>query len=270
MNMAHCHPCPLQAEAITVSYDRQQVLHRLSIKIPRGETTVIIGPNGCGKSTLLKALARLLTPEHGTILLNGNAIAHQRTREIARTLGMLPQSSQAPDNIRVRDLVAQGRYPHRGRLARWRERDEQALQEAMHATGLTALAERRVDTLSGGQRQRVWLAMVLAQQTATLLLDEPTTWLDVAHQIDLLERMTRLRDSHGKTLVMVLHDLNQACRYATHLVAMKEGEIVAQGRPADVVTPAMIDQVFGLKCIVMDDPVAHTPMIVPLGGFAGP
>lgn len=259
---------PLQADAISVDYDEQRVLQSLSIDIPAGETTVIIGPNGCGKSTLLKSLARLLSPQQGTVWLEGTAIAHQRTRDIARRLGILPQSSHAPADIRVRELVARGRYPHRGLLARWRDQDELAINNAMMATAVAALADRRVDTLSGGQRQRVWLAMVLAQQTPTLLLDEPTTWLDVAHQIELLELMNHLREEHGKTLVMVLHDLNQACRYATHLVAMKEGHIVAQGRPADIVTPEIIETVFGLKCVVIDDPIAHTPMIVPLGGYS--
>lgn len=258
---------PLQAEAISVGYDNQRVLNALSLDIPAGETTVIIGPNGCGKSTLLKSLARLLSPQEGVVRLEGDAIAHQHTRDIARRLGILPQSSHAPEDIRVRDLVARGRYPHRGLLSRWGEQDERAVSKAMTATSVTTLADRRVDTLSGGQRQRVWLAMVLAQQTPTLLLDEPTTWLDVAHQIELLELMNHLRRDHGKTLVMVLHDLNQACRYATHLVAMHAGHIVAQGRPTDIVTPAMIEKVFGLKCIVVDDPIAHTPMIVPLGSY---
>ena len=257
---------PLQAEAISVGYESQRVLNALSLDIPAGETTVIIGPNGCGKSTLLKSLARLLSPQEGIVRLDGHAIAQQRTRDIARRLGILPQASHVPDDIRVRDLVARGRYPHRGLLTRWREQDEHAVNKAMTATAVAELADRRVDTLSGGQRQRVWLAMVLAQQTPTLLLDEPTTWLDIAHQIELLELMNHLRDDHGKTLVMVLHDLNQACRYATHLVAMKAGRIMAQGRPADIVTPEMIEAVFGLACKVIDDPVAHTPMIVPLGG----
>lgn len=268
MNAVYTPAFPLQAEAISVGYDDQRVLDALSLDIPAGETTVIIGPNGCGKSTLLKSLARLLSPQEGTIRLEGETIAHQRTRDIARRLGILPQSSHAPEDIRVRDLVARGRYPHRGLLARWGEQDERAINKAMTATAVTTLSNRRIDTLSGGQRQRVWLAMVLAQQTPTLLLDEPTTWLDVAHQIELLELMNHLRRDHGKTLVMVLHDLNQACRYATHLVAMKAGRIIAQGRPADIVTPTMIETVFGLKCIVVDDPIAHTPMIVPLGGYA--
>ena len=267
MTTAYLPESPLQAENISVGYDDQYVLDALSLDIPAGETTVIIGPNGCGKSTLLKSLARLLSPRSGVVRLEGDVIAHQRARDIARRLGILPQSSHAPDDIRVRDLVARGRHPHRGLLTRWREQDERAVSKAMTATAVASLADRRVDTLSGGQRQRVWLAMVLAQQTPTLLLDEPTTWLDVAHQIELLELMNHLRRDHGKTLVMVLHDLNQACRYATHLVAMKAGHIIAQGRPADIVTPEMINTVFGLKCVVIEDPIAHTPMIVPLGGY---
>ena len=270
MTADHSFPCPLQAEAISVGYENQRVLSSLSLDIPAGETTVIIGPNGCGKSTLLKTLSRLMSPQEGCVRLEGDVIAHQRTRDIARRLGILPQSSHAPEDIRVRDLVARGRYPHRGLLTRWRDQDEHAVNKAMHATGIVELAERRVDALSGGQRQRVWLAMVLAQQTPTLLLDEPTTWLDIAHQIELLELMNHLRIDHGKTLVMVLHDLNQACRYATHLVAMKEGHILFKGHPRDIVTPAMVQAVFGLECVVIEDPVAHTPMIVPLGSYPQP
>lgn len=258
----------LQANALTLGYDKKIVAENLSVAIPDGELTVIIGPNACGKSTLLRTLSRLARPLQGEVLLDGNAIAHYSTKEVARRLGLLPQSSNAPAGISVSELVARGRYPHQPLFGRWRQEDEVAVQQAMLATGVADLAQQQVDTLSGGQRQRVWIAMVLAQQTPLLLLDEPTTWLDIAHQIELLELMQDLNRQHGRTLVVVLHDLNQACRYASHLIAMRDGKIIAQGKPADIVTPALIETIYGLRCMIVDDPVAHTPMIVPLGRAA--
>ncbi|NDL63834.1 ATP-binding cassette domain-containing protein [Acerihabitans arboris] len=255
----------LRAEHLTLGYDKKIIVRDLSIAIPDGELTVIIGPNACGKSTLLRTLSRLMRPNQGTVWLDGREIGSYATKEVARRLGLLPQSSSAPGDITVGDLVARGRYPHQSLLSRWSERDEQAVLEAMRATGVGELAGRSVDTLSGGQRQRVWIAMVLAQQTPLLLLDEPTTWLDIAHQIDLLELMRDLNRNGGHTLVVVLHDLNHACRYATHLVAMRDGRILAQGAPGDIVTAELVEQVFGLRCMIIDDPVSHTPMIVPLG-----
>ena len=258
----------LQGNALTLGYDKKIVAENLSVTIPDGELTVIIGPNACGKSTLLRTLSRLASPLRGEVLLDGNAIAHYATKEVARRLGLLPQSSSAPAGISVSELVARGRYPHQPLFGRWRQEDEAAVQQAMLATGVADLAQQQVDTLSGGQRQRVWIAMVLAQQTPLLLLDEPTTWLDIAHQIELLELMQDLNQQHGRTLVVVLHDLNQACRYATHLIAMRDGQIIAEGKPAEIVTPALIETIYGLRCMIVDDPVAHTPMIVPLGRAA--
>ncbi|WP_312055283.1 ATP-binding cassette domain-containing protein [Pantoea brenneri] len=258
----------LQGNALTLGYDKKIVAENLSVTIPDGELTVIIGPNACGKSTLLRTLSRLASPLQGEVLLDGNAIAHYATKEVARRLGLLPQSSSAPAGISVSELVARGRYPHQPLFGRWRQEDEVAVQQAMLATGVADLAQQQVDTLSGGQRQRVWIAMVLAQQTPLLLLDEPTTWLDIAHQIELLELMQDLNQQHGRTLVVVLHDLNQACRYASHLIAMRDGKIIAEGKPADIVTPALIETIYGLRCMIVDDPVAHTPMIVPLGRAA--
>jgi len=255
----------LRADNLTLGYQRKIIARDLSIDIPDGELTVIIGPNACGKSTLLRALSRLMRPEQGRVWLDGRAINDYATKEVARRLGLLPQSSNAPGDIRVADLVARGRYPHQRLFSRWCAEDERAVAQAMRDTGVVELADRSVDTLSGGQRQRVWIAMVLAQQTPLLLLDEPTTWLDIAHQIDLLELLRELNRNGGHTLVVVLHDLNHACRYASHLVAMRGGRIVAQGPPAAIVTAQLVEQVFGLRCIIIDDPVSHTPLIVPLG-----
>lgn len=257
--------CRLAARGITIGYQDRVVSQDLSLDIPDGVFTAIIGPNACGKSTLLRALARVATPSRGVIHLDGAAIATYRTKEVARRLGMLPQASTAPDGITVADLVARGRFPHQGLLHRWSPEDEAAVAEALQATDIQDLAHRPVDELSGGQRQRVWIALVLAQQTPLMLLDEPTSYLDIAHQIDLLELMRRLNKCHGRTLVAVLHDLNQAFRYADHLVAMRDGRIVAQGAPHALVSPAFVEQVFGLRCHVIEDPVSGAPLVIPIG-----
>ncbi|MBF7958191.1 ATP-binding cassette domain-containing protein [Rahnella victoriana] len=259
------HASPLYAEDLTLGYDKKIVARDLSVSIPQGKLTVIIGPNACGKSTLLRTLSRLMQPQSGAVFLDGKLIGDYGTRDVAKRLGLLPQSSSAPGDISVADLVARGRYPHQSLFRRWTAKDTLAVSEAMRATGVAELAESTVNSLSGGQRQRVWIAMVLAQQTPLLLLDEPTTWLDIAHQIDLMELMCRLNQENGRTLVVVLHDLNQACRYAGHLIAMRDGKILAEGAPADIVTPALIEQVFGLRCAIIDCPVSHTPLIIPLG-----
>ena len=252
----------LQADALTLRYEQRTISSNLSLSIPDGAFTVIVGPNACGKSTLLRALARLLAPAAGQVLLDQRPIGEFPAREVARQLGLLPQSATAPDGITVADLVARGRYPHQSFLRQWSKTDEQAVQQAMVATGVAELAERPLNELSGGQRQRVWIAMVLAQQTPILLLDEPTTYLDIAHQIELLDLLADL-NRQGRTVVAVLHDLNQACRYATHLVAMKDGAIVASGAPAQIFTEALVEQVFGLASMIIDDPVTGTPLLVP-------
>jgi ABC-type cobalamin/Fe3+-siderophores transport system ATPase subunit len=257
-------PTRLHADGVTIGYDRRVISENLSVSIPDGSFTVIVGPNACGKSTLLRALARLITPTAGTVVLDGRPIAGYRTKEAARILGLLPQSSIAPDGITVADLVARGRFPHQSLTRRWSADDEAAVVSALAATGTTELSGRPVDELSGGQRQRVWVAMALAQQTPLLLLDEPTTFLDIAHQIELMELFTDLHEA-GSTLVAVLHDLNQAARYATHLVAMKDGRIVAEGAPADIVTAELVEEVFGLPCLVVPDPVTGTPSVAPIG-----
>ena len=254
----------LQAQDVTIGYDKRVISESLSVDIPDGAFTVIVGPNACGKSTLLRALSRLLAPTKGSVLLDGKAISSYPAKEVARRLGLLPQSSIAPDGIRVADLVARGRYPHQKLIRQWSADDESAVIEAMTATGVTELSGRLVDELSGGQRQRVWVAMVLAQQTPLMLLDEPTTFLDIAYQIDLLELCAELNKTGGRTLVAVLHDLNHACRYADHIIAMKAGAIVAEGRPADIITADLVRDVFGLPCRIIDDPESHTPLVIPL------
>lgn len=254
----------LEVRDATFGYDSKTISRDLSVTIPPGSFTVIVGPNACGKSTLLRALSRLIKPARGDVMLDGKAITSYRAKEVAKRLGLLPQTSLAPDGITVADLVSRGRYPHQGFIRQWSEADEQAVAAAMEATGVTNLSPRLVDELSGGQRQRVWVAMVLAQETPLLLLDEPTTFLDIAHQIELLELFTDLHLA-GNTLVAVLHDLNQAARYATHLIAMKDGAVIAEGTPDEVVTEALVQEVFGLACRVVADPVTGTPNVVPLG-----
>jgi iron complex transport system ATP-binding protein len=255
----------LEARDLTLAYDSATVVKDLTLELPAGEVTMIVGTNGCGKSTLLRGLSRLLKPAAGTILLDGRDIHANPAREVARVLGLLPQSPIAPDGITVRDLVGRGRYPHQGWFRRWSVEDDAAVARALAATGTAGLAERSIDELSGGQRQRVWIAMALAQETDLLLLDEPTTFLDVAHQIDVLDVITDLNRARGTTVAIVLHDLNLAARYGDHLVALKQGRIVAAGRPADVVTEDLVREVFGLPCRVVPDPVAGTPLVLPIG-----
>ncbi|CCN80846.1 Ferric enterobactin transport ATP-binding protein fepC [Vibrio nigripulchritudo SFn27] len=255
----------LKGENLKLAYENRVICEDLELSIPEGKFTVIVGPNGCGKSTLLRSLCRLLKPVHGQVCLNGKNIQEMPAKELARELGLLPQSSQAPDGIRVVDLIARGRYPHQKLFKQWSPEDQEAVSQAMEDTGVTELAERQVDELSGGQKQRVWIAMVLAQKTPTVLLDEPTTYLDVAHQIELLELFRSLNREKKHTIVAVLHDLNQACRYADHLIAFSGGEIVAQGEPKILIDAALVKKVFGLDSVIIDDPVSHTPMIVPLG-----
>lgn len=257
-------PARLAATDLTIGYDRRVISEGLSVAVPDGSFTVIVGANASGKSTLLRALARLLTPSAGTIRLDDRSLGDYPPKELARTVGLLPQTSLAPDGITVVDLVARGRYPHQGFLRQWSVQDEAAVSAAMDATGTADLSGRLVSELSGGQRQRVWIAMALAQETPILLLDEPTTFLDIAHQIELMELLTDLH-AQGRTLVAVLHDLNQAARYGSHLIAVKDGRIVAEGAPADIVTAEMVEEVFGLRCLVTPDPVSGTPAVSALG-----
>lgn len=258
-------PAPrLLVDAASIGYDRRVISRDLSVAIPDASFTVIVGPNACGKSTLLRGLSRLLKPSSGQVILDGSDIRSYKTKEVARRVGLLPQTAIAPDGITVGDLVARGRYPYQGFIRQWTEADEQAVLRAMEATDTTGLSGRLVDELSGGQRQRAWVAMALAQHTDILLLDEPTTFLDIAHQIELLELFTDLNHV-GHTIVAVLHDLNHAARYGTHLIAMKDGNVVAEGAPAEIVTAELVEEIFGLRCLVVPDPAAGTPQVVPLG-----
>lgn len=262
----------LSAQDLVLSYGDRTVVDGLSVTLPAGRITVIVGANACGKSTLLRGLSRLLKPAGGTVLLGGKDIHSRPAREVARILGLLPQTPTAPDGITVADLVGRGRYPHQGWFRQWTPADDDAVASALEATGTLDLADRNVDELSGGQRQRVWIAMALAQETEILLLDEPTTFLDLTHQIEVLDLVTDLNRRNGTTVAIVLHDLNLAARYADHLIAMKAGAIAAQGAPGDVVTEDLVRDVFGLESRVISDPVAGTPMVVPLGRHhsAGP
>ncbi|WP_433223477.1 ABC transporter ATP-binding protein [Dactylosporangium sp. CS-047395] len=257
-------PARLHAEDLTLAYDQRIISTALDVVIPDGSFTVIVGANGCGKSTLLRALSRMIRPTRGAAYLDGRDITRMPAKQLARRLGLLPQSPTAPDGITVADLVARGRYPHQRLLRQWSRDDERIVTESMTATGVLELADRYVDELSGGQRQRVWVAMALAQQTDILLLDEPITFLDIAHQTDVLDLCADLHEHQGYTLVAVLHDLNHACRYATHLIAMRDGAIAAQGPPADIVTAALVEEVFGLRCEIITDPQSGTPLIVPM------
>lgn len=254
----------LRAEGLRPAYDDRVVVEDLDLTIPSGRITVIVGANACGKSTPLRALARLLTPEGGAVHLDGRSIHSIPTRALAQQLGILPQSPVAPEGLTVIGLVGRGRSPHQTWWRQWSSADEDAVHEALRATAMADLAQRAVDELSGGQRQRAWIAMAVAQGKPVMLLDEPATYLDLAHQIDVLDLITDLNRQQGRTVVMVLHDLNQACRYADHIVAMKAGRIVGEGTAAEVVTAATVEEVFGLRCVVGEDPVSGTPMAVPM------
>ncbi|MFG6119666.1 MULTISPECIES: ABC transporter ATP-binding protein [Thalassobacillus] len=255
----------LIANELSLSYGEDLIIDSLDISIPKGEVTVLIGGNGCGKSTLLRSLARLLKPKSGHIVLDNKDISKMRTKEVAKKMAILPQSPVTPEGLTVLQLVKQGRYPYQSWARQWSKQDEESVQTALEATNMLELKDRSVDSLSGGQRQRAWIAMTLAQNTDTLLLDEPTTYLDMTHQIEILDLLFDLNQEHGRTIVMVLHDINLACRYADHIVALKDKKVYAQGKPEEIVTCKMVQDVFDMTCDVREDPLFGTPMCIPHG-----
>ncbi|MEV0248258.1 ABC transporter ATP-binding protein [Nocardia sp. NPDC050712] len=255
----------LAAEEVTLGYGDRVIVDGLTLEIPAGVVTTVIGPNGCGKSTLLRSLGRLLKPQQGRVVLDGKAISSMKTKDVARVVGMLPQTPVAPEGLTVADLVARGRHPHQSWLRQWSATDEAEVLTALEQTGIADLADRPLDELSGGQRQRAWISMALAQGTDILLLDEPTTYLDLAHSLEVLDLVDRLHDDMGRTVVMVLHDLNLAIRYSDHLIVMRGGQIIAQGPPSDIINAELLREVFGLSATVLEDPVSGRPMIVPIG-----
>ena len=255
----------LVGQGLSVGYDDRVVIEGLDVEIPDAAVTTIIGPNGCGKSTLLRAMSRLLQPREGVVFLDGADINHTKPKEVARKLGILPQNPVAPEGLTVADLVSRGRFPHQKWYQQASPDDEAAVASALEMTGTTDLADRHIDALSGGQRQRVWIAMTLAQGTDLLLLDEPTTYLDLAHSVEVLDLVYSLRTEHDKTVVMVLHDLNLAARYSDSLFVMTAGKIVAQGTPNEVITEELLDDAFGLNARVITDPVYGDPLIIPIG-----
>jgi len=256
-----------QTEGITAGYDNKAILHDVDISIPSNKISIIIGANGCGKSTLLKTMARLIKPISGQVTLGGKSIHKIPPKQVARVLGLLPQSPIVPEGITVADLVGRGRFPHQTFLKSWTKKDYEAVSEAMEIMNITEFADRHIDELSGGQRQRVWIAMALAQQTDILLLDEPTTFLDITYQVEILDLLTKLNRKYGTTIVMVLHDINLSARYADHIFAVKEGKLIAEGNPTEVLTSDLVKSVFNLNCVVIPDPISDTPLVIPKGRY---
>ncbi len=255
----------IRTEKLILGYDEITVISKLSTRIPAGKITSVVGPNGCGKSTLLRSLARLMKPRGGTVYLDGESISKLPTREVARRLGILPQDPDAPEGLTVRELAAQGRYPHQSWLTQWSKEDEQFVEKALEITGMMELADRPLDTLSGGQRQRAWISMALAQETETLLLDEPTTFLDMAHQLEVLQLLSRLNREEGRTVLMVLHDLNNAARYSHHVIALSGGQTFAAGAPEEIMTPELLREVFHVEAEIVPDPRSGVPLCIPYG-----
>jgi len=256
-----------RTEQVVAGYEHKTILHGISLVIPSNKISVIIGANACGKSTLLKTMARLIKPTSGTITLDGKPIGKIPPKQLARTVGLLPQSPIVPEGISVADLVGRGRFPHQSWFSGWSRKDYEAVAEAMEIMKITELANRNIDELSGGQRQRVWIAMALAQQTDILFLDEPTTFLDITYQVEILDLLTELNRKYGTTIVMVLHDMNLSARYADYIFALRAGKLVAEGEPSQVMTSELVKDIFGLDCTVIEDPVSGAPMVVPKGRY---
>ncbi|MFD0589445.1 ABC transporter ATP-binding protein [Paenibacillus sp. GCM10027627] len=254
-----------KAEGLVAGYENKTVIHGVDLSIPSHQISVIIGSNGCGKSTLLKTLAKLIKPEAGTITLDGKPLSKIPPKQLARVVGLLPQSPIVPEGISVADLVGRGRFPHQSLFGTWSKRDYEAVAEAMDTMDITEFANHNIDELSGGQRQRVWIAMALAQETDILFLDEPTTFLDITYQVEILDLLTDLNRKYGTTIVMVLHDINLSARYADHIIALHQGNLVAEGSPSEVITSTLVKDIFGLDCTVINDPVSGSPLVVPIG-----
>lgn len=255
----------INVKNITLAYGKTTIIDALNVAIPKGKMTVLIGRNGCGKSTLLHAIARLLKPETGSVILDGQDILKMKSKEVAKKLAILPQSPIAPEGVTVEQLVKQGRYPYQGTFKQWTNEDESAVHHALTVTSMEELQDRYVHELSGGQRQRAWMALNLAQNTDTILLDEPTTYLDLTHQIEILDLLYDLNREENRTIVMVLHDINLACRYADHLVAIKDQKVFIQGAPEDMITSENIERIYGLKCRIDIDRQFGTPICFPAG-----
>ncbi|WP_442636783.1 ABC transporter ATP-binding protein [Rossellomorea marisflavi] len=255
----------LQTKGLTLAYGERTIIDQMDLDIPKGEITVFIGGNGCGKSTLLRSIARLMKPKEGSVLLDGESISSLSTKEVARKMAILPQTPVSPEGLTVLQLVKQGRYPHQSWLKQWSRKDEEIVEDALRATGMEEFRDRKVDELSGGQRQRAWIALTLAQDTDIILLDEPTTYLDMTHQIEILDLLFELNEKEGRTIVMVLHDINLACRYAHNIVAIRDREVYAQGKPEEVISCELVKHVFGMDCQVSSDPLFGTPLCIPFG-----
>ncbi|MFT8322760.1 MAG: ABC transporter ATP-binding protein [Bacillus sp. (in: firmicutes)] len=256
-----------RAEKLVSGYDNKTIVNDVELEIPSNKINVIIGANGCGKSTLLKTLAKLIKPTSGEVTLDGKAISKIPPKHLAKVLGILPQSPIVPEGIKVADLIGRGRFPHQSLLGGWTKKDYEAVAEAMEIMNITEFANDDIDQLSGGQRQRVWIAMALAQQTDILFLDEPTTFLDITYQVEILDLLTDLNRKYGTTIVMVLHDINLSARYADYIFALENGKLVAEGKPSDIITSTLIKDIFGLDCTVINDPISTTPLVVPRGRY---
>lgn len=256
-----------RADKLFSGYDNKIIIQGIDLEIPKNKISVIIGANGCGKSTLLKTVAKLIKPSEGDVTLDGKAINKYPPKQLARILGILPQSPVVPEGITVADLVGRGRFPHQSLFSGWSKKDYEAVEEAMEFMNITEFANYDIDELSGGQRQRVWIAMALAQQTDILLLDEPTTFLDITYQVEILDLLTSLNRKYGTTIVMVLHDINLSARYADYIFALHKGELVAEGKPSDVITTDLVKSIFDLNCVVIQDPISDTPLVIPKGRY---
>ena len=258
--MAHT----LQTKNLHSGYNQKPILKDVNVSIPEGKISIIIGSNGCGKSTLLKTMARLLKPTQGDVFLDGKSVYSIPSKQLARTVGLLPQSPIVPEGITVADLVGRGRFPHQTMFSSWSKKDYEAVSTALEMMNIMEFAESHIDELSGGQRQRVWIAMALAQQTEILFLDEPTTYLDITYQVEILDLLKDLNEKYGTTIVMVLHDINLSARYADYLFAVKDGQLLAEGAPNDIITNELIKETFNLECQVINDPISNTPLILPI------